>query len=65
MKELTPIKALRSLTGIYRQGYEIQILVFVNLLARYLDHDELLEDSFLLEQFEKIGIKLILENKND
>ena len=61
MKELTPIKAIRTLTGMFNPDHAVTILAFVNLLARKLDNDDLLDDEFLKAQFEKIGIKLILE----
>lgn len=61
LKELTPIQALRLLTGMFDPKQAINILVFVNLIARYLDKDPLLERDFLLSQFEKAGIKLVLE----
>jgi hypothetical protein len=35
----------------------------VNLLARYLDNDPILSESFLKKQFQKIGIDLILDSK--
>ena len=63
LQELTPIQTLRRLTGIIDPRCAVDTLMYVNLIARYLDHDELLEDSFLLKQFEKIGIKLILEER--
>jgi hypothetical protein len=65
MEDMTPIQALRLLTGIFNPKDAITILTRVNLIARYLDHDKLLQDSFLRKQFEKIGINLILDtNKN-
>ena len=60
MRTLTPIKALRALTGIFKPEQALGILVYVNLLARYLDKDLILEESFLLDEFEKINIKLDL-----
>lgn len=61
LKELTPIKALRFLTGIIETSTIMQVLFSINLIARYLDNDDNLEKEFLLEQFKKIGIKLILD----
>ena len=41
--KLTPIKAIRYLTGIVKKDENtmIQILVYVNLLARHIDNDDL------------------------
>jgi hypothetical protein len=62
LKKLTPIKALRLLTGMFPEDQAIQVLAFCNLIGRYLDKDDNLEKDFLLSQFEKIGINLVLEN---
>jgi len=64
MKKLTPIKALRLLTGIFNPDQAVSILVYVNLLARWMDKDNILDKEFLLEQFRKIEIELDLENKS-
>jgi len=63
MRELTPVKALRELTRIINPKQAVTIIMLVNLLARYMDNDELLDKNFLIETFEKTGIKLILEGK--
>ena len=63
METMTPIKALRRLTGIFDPDHAVSILAFVNLLARKMDNCELLEDEFLINQFKKIGIDLDLEEK--
>ena len=60
MRKLTPIQALRLLTGMFDPDHAVHILAFVNLLARKLDNDPNLQDDFLKEQFNKIGIDLIL-----
>ena len=59
--KLTPIEALRRLTGIIDPNRAVLIIGYVNLLARYLDKCDLLEVDFLKNQFRKIGIDLILE----
>lgn len=58
MKELTPIQALRLLTGMFDPDQAIHILAFCNLIARKLDNDPNLDDEFLLEQFRKINVEL-------
>ena len=63
VKKLTPIQALRLLTGMFDPNQAITILAFVNLIARKLDNCPNLQDDFLKEQFNKIGIELILENE--
>jgi hypothetical protein len=63
MRELTPIEALRLLTGCFDPKNAINILVLVNLLARYLDNDPILEEEFLIMTFKNVGIKLILGDK--
>ena len=60
LKKCTLIEALRLLTGIFDPDRAVTILVFVNLIARKLDNDPILDDDFLLEQFKKIGIELVL-----
>lgn len=60
MRQCTPIQALRLLTGMFDPEQAVHILAFANLLARKLDNDPNLEDDFLKEQFNKIGIDLIL-----
>ena len=61
--KLTPIKALRRLTGIIKEDQAINILVYCNMLARWLDKDELLERDFLLDTFARIGVELELEER--
>ena len=63
MKKLTPIQALRLLTGMFDPEQAVHILAFANLIARKLDNCPNLQDDFLKEQFNKIGIELILENE--
>jgi hypothetical protein len=58
--ELTPIQAIRKLSGIFFPEQAVNILALVNLLARYLDEDPILEKEFLLKKFEEIGIKLMI-----
>lgn len=58
--KMTPVQALRQITGIFSQDHAIHILAFANLLARKLDNCPLLDDEFLKEQFLKIGIDLEL-----
>lgn len=60
MRKCTPIQALRLLTGMFDPDQAVNILAFVNLLARKLDNDPNLQDDFLKEQFRKIGVDLIL-----
>ena len=64
MKKLTPIQALRLLTGMFDPDQAIHILAFANLIARKLDNCPNLQDDFLREQFLKIGIDLILDDKH-
>lgn len=71
LTDMTPIKVLRLLTGAisFKEPAEISefinLLSFVNLIARYLDNDGLLEESFLRTQFERIGVNLILDDKKN
>ncbi len=65
MRKMTVIEALRQLTNIIDPKQAVNIIAFVNLLARKLDNCPSLQDNFLVEQFKKINIELILENYND
>lgn len=64
LKQMTLIEALRTLTGMFNPDHAIHVLAFANLIARKLDNDPILDDEFLLEQFRKIGIELVLNEKS-
>lgn len=63
MHKLTPIQAIRFLTAIINPEQAVNVLAYVNMLARWLDNDKLLDRTFLLGTFSEIGIALILEDR--
>ncbi len=63
MRKYTPIKMLRVLTGMFDPEQAVNILSFVNLIARYLDNDPNLQEEFLKDQFKLIGVELILDEE--
>lgn len=65
MRQCTPIQALRLLTGMFDPGQAVNILSFVNLIARYLDNDPNLDPEFLKDQFKLIGVDLILDEEQE
>lgn len=65
MKKYTPIKLLRVLTGMFDPDQAVNILSFVNLIARYLDNDPNLDPEFLKDQFKLIGVELILDEEQE
>ncbi len=54
---------LRVLTGMFDPEQAVNILSFVNLIARYLDNDPNLQEEFLKDQFKLIGVELILDEE--
>jgi hypothetical protein len=61
MKELTHIEAIRLLSGMFNPDHAINILSFINLIARNYLGDA--TDSFTDEQLTRIKIKLKREKE--
>jgi len=57
MAEVTPLVAIRALSGIVTIDSAIDRLAAINLLVRYIDGDA--EEDFVIEIMKKWGIKLI------
>ena len=59
MKKLTHIEAIRLISGMFRPENAVNILAFINLVAR--NNLGLAEDDFTDEQMKKLDIKLVRE----
>jgi len=59
LSQLTTVQAIRRLTGIINPEHAVDIIAMVNLIARYMDKDPILEKSFFDEVMAKIGIQII------
>ena len=61
LRKLTHIEAIRLLSGMFNPDQAVNILAFINLIARNSLGDA--EDDFTDEQLLKIGIQLKREEK--
>lgn len=61
LRKLTHIEAIRLLSGMFNPEQAVNILAFINLIARNSLGDA--EDNFTDEQLFKIGIKLKRDEK--